>query len=128
MHNLEYLKKFQNALNAYNEENQNVDIKLARKMYEYITNFDNLNNTQKQKLNNFIDENTISIKHLANIYLDENGINYLHKQLRRMKPLMISKPKLNIRIVEGKELLLNEIINQNTPVKVLCKTKIQKAA
>ncbi len=128
MHNLEYLKKFQNALNAYNEENQNVDIKLARKMYEYITNFDNLNNTQKQKLNNFIDENTISIKHLANIYLDETGINYLHKQLRRMKPLMISKPKLNIRIVEGKELLLNEIINQNTPVKVLCKTKIQKAA
>lgn len=128
MHNLEYLKKFQNALNAYNEENQNVDIKLARKMYEYITNFDNLSNTQKQKLNNFIDENTISIKHLANIYLDENGINYLHKQLRRMKPLMISKPKLNIRIVEGKELLLNEIINQNTPVKVLCKTKIQKAA
>lgn len=128
MNKLDYLKRFKNALNTYNEENQIADMHLVRKMYEYITDFDNISETQKQKLNDFIEENTVSFKHLANIYLDESGINHLHKQLRRMKPFMVTKPKSNVRIVKGNELLLNETINKSVPVKVLCKTKIQKAA
>ena len=128
MHKLEYLKRFQNALKTYNEENQTTDIDLAQKMYDYITNFDNLNENQKQKLNDFIEENTVSFKHLANLYLDENGILHLHKQLRRMKPFIITKPKSNMRVVKGNELLLNEAINKSVPVKVLCKTKNQQKA
>ena len=49
MQKLEYLKRFQTALNTYNEETQNIDLEQVRQMYEYAINTDSLNPVQKKK-------------------------------------------------------------------------------
>ena len=82
MEKLEYMKKFRAALTTYQEENQTIDLPKIRQIYEYANNLDNLDSTQKKELDTFIDENTTNITHLANIYLDENGISNLTKQLK----------------------------------------------
>ncbi len=123
MQKLEYLKKFQTALNTYNEETANIDLKQVRQMYEYAINLDSLNPIQKKELDDFIADNTISITHLANIYLDENGIPNLNKRLKRIKPLQVTKPQCNIRFIKGDTSVMHDAINPVNRVKVLCKTK-----
>lgn len=128
MQKLEYLKKFQTALNTYNEETQNIDLEQVRQMYEYAINTDSLNPVQKKALDDFIAENTISITHLANIYLDENGITNLNKRFKKIKPLQVTKPQCNMRFIKGDTLTLHDAINPVNRVKVLCKTKNQLKA
>lgn len=128
MQKLEYLKRIQAALNTYNTENQIIDLPKIRQIYEYTTHLDDLTDMQKQQLNDFIDENTISIQHLANIYLDEQGIHNLNQQLKRMRPIQITKPQCNMRFIKGNENVLTEAINPTNRVKVLCKTKNQQKA
>ena len=128
MQKLEYLKKFQTALNTYNEETQNIDLEQVRQMYEYAINTDALNPVQKKALDDFIAENTISITHLANIYLDENGITNLNKRLKKTKPLQVTKPQCNMSFIKGDTLTLHDAINPVNRVKVLCKTKNQLKA
>lgn len=128
MEKLEYMKRFRSALTTYQEENQTVDLPKIRQIYEYANNFDNLTAKQKEQLDTFIDENTISITHLANIYLDENGISNLTKQLKRIRPIQITKPQCNIRFIKGDIDILYNAINPVNRVKVLCKTKKQPKA
>lgn len=128
MQKLEYLKRIQAALNTYNTENQIIDLPKIRQIYEYTTHLDDLTDMQKQQLNDFIDENTISIQHLANIYLDEQGIHNLNQQLKRMRPIQITKPQCNMRFIKGNKNVLTEAINPTNRVKVLCKTKNQQKA
>lgn len=97
-------------------------------MYEYAINADSLNPVQKKALDDFIAENTISITHLANIYLDENGITNLNKRLKKIKPLQVTKPQCNMRFIKGDTLTLHDAINPVNRVKVLCKTKNQLKA
>ena len=128
MQKLEYLKNFQSALKTYTEENQIIDIEKMRQIYEYATNLDNLTPLEKQQLDDFINDNTISITHLANIYLDENGISHLNYQLKRMMPMQVTKPQCKMRFLKGNETTLSEAINPVNRVKVLCKTKNQTKA
>lgn len=125
-----YLKNLKNAFKTYNNENDIIDFELVQKMYDYANRLDELTNEEKQQLDNFIAENTISIKHLANIYLDKKGEEDLNRRLNRMLPIQITKPQSNIKFLKGKENELIEAMHQGNMVKVLCKTrkKYPKAA
>lgn len=125
-----YLKNLKNAFKTYNNENDIIDFELVQKMYDYANRLDELTNEEKQQLDNFIAENTISIKHLANIYLDKKGEEDLNRRLNRMLPIQITKPQSNIKFLKGKENELIEAMHQENMVKVLCKTrkKYPKAA
>ena len=70
---LNYLRDIKEALKTYNEEHQIVDFELIQKIYGYSENLDNLTEIELHELDSFIAENTISIHHLANIYLDKKG-------------------------------------------------------
>ena len=128
MEKLEYMNKFRAALTTYQEENQTIDLPKIRQIYEYASNLDNLDSTQKKELDTFIDENTTNITHLANIYLDENGISNLTKQLKRIRPIQITKPQSKIRFVKSDINILYDAINPVNRVKVLCKIKNQSKA
>ena len=128
MQKIEYLKKFRNALNTYNKENHPSDLTRIRQMYEYATNLDNLNEIQRKELNDFIAENTISLTHLANIYLDTQGIDHLNHQLKRMEPIHLTPTDSNMRFIKGDETVLSEALHPTVRVKVLCKTKNQLKA
>ena len=128
MEKLEYMKKFRAALTTYQEENQTIDLPKIRQIYEYANNLDNLDSTQKKELDTFIDENTTNITHLANIYLDENGISNLTKKLKRIRPIQITKPQSKIRFVKSDINILYDAINPVNRVKVLCKIKNQSKA
>ena len=125
-----YLKNLKNAFKTYDDENDIIDFELVQKMYDYANRLDELTNEEKQQLDNFIAENTISIKHLANIYLDKKGEEDLNRRLNRMLPIQITKPQSNIKFLKGKENELIEAMHQENMVKVLCKTrkKYPKAA
>ena len=127
---LTYLKSISEALRTYNRENSELDFELVQKIYGYAENLDNLTSKQLEELDDFIAENTISIKHLANLYLDKKGKENLSYRLTRMLPIQITKPQSNIKFIRGKEDMLMEAIYQENKVKVLCKTrkKYQKAA
>ncbi len=118
-----YLKNLKNAFKTYNNENDIIDFELVQKMYDYANRLDELTNEEKQQLDNFIAENTISIKHLANIYLDKKGEEDLNRRLNRMLPIQITKPQSNIKFLKGKENELIEAMHQENMVKVLCKTR-----
>ena len=128
MEKLKYMKNFKNALETYREENEIIDLPKIRQIYEYATNLDDLTAKQKQTLDDFIEENTVSFTHLANIYLDQNGISNLNKQLKRIKPIQITKPQCNVRFIKGDITELYDAINPVTRVKVLCKIKNQSKA
>lgn len=127
---LTYLKQASQALKTYNAENDIIDYELIQKIYNYITSIDSLNDDQLKELDDFIAENTISIKHLANIYLDKKKENALNRKLIKMAPIQLTKHQSKIRFIKGKETDLHEAIHQKDMVKVLCKTrnKISKAA
>ena len=127
---LEYLKSIKNALKTYSSEHDALDFDLIQKIYGYTNNLANLTPDECQDLDAFIAENTINIKHLANIYLDKKGEENLNNRLTRMFPIQISKPQCNIKFIKGKENILTEAIHQENMVKVLCKTrkKLRRAA
>lgn len=127
---LNYLRDIKEALKTYNEEHQIVDFELIQKIYEYSENLDNLTEIELHELDSFIAENTISIHHLANIYLDKKGEENLNHMLTKMLPLQITKPQSNIKFIKGKEEILTDAIYQINKVRVLCKKrkKLPKAA
>ena len=100
---LNYLRDIKEALKTYNEEHQIVDFELIQKIYGYSENLDNLTEIELHELDSFIAENTISIHHLANIYLDKKGEENLNHMLTKMLPLQITKPQSNIKFIKGKE-------------------------
>lgn len=125
---LEYLKDIQKALKTYNEEHDTIDFSLIQKIYNHANNLDNLDMQSIQELNDFIENNTISITHLANIYLDENGKKILNKTLNKIVPFKVSKPQSHIKFIKSKESSIIKFLYQNKKVKVLCKTKQQQKA
>ncbi len=127
---LNYLRDIKEALKTYNEEHQIVDFELIQKIYGYSENLDNLTEIELHELDSFIAENTISIHHLANIYLDKKGEENLNHMLTKMLPLQITKPQSNIKFIKGKEEILTDAIYQINKVRVLCKKrkKLPKAA
>lgn len=127
---LNYLKDTQEALKTYSEEHNTLDFDLIQKIYGFTENIDNLTKSEFQLLDDFIAENTISIHHLANIYLDKKGEENLNQMLMKMLPLQITKPQSKIRYIKGKEESLTGAIFQVNKVKVLCKKrkKLQTAA
>lgn len=125
---LSYLKSIRNALKTYNEENDIIDYKLIRKIYDYTNNLDNLTQTETQELNDFIAENMVSVHHLANIYLDKKGEENLNNMLIKIIPLQVTKPQCNIRIIKAKEEILTNAMTVETKKKVLCKTRKQSKA
>ena len=102
---ISYLKSIRNALKTYNEEHDVIDFKLVKKIYDLTNNLDNITKEDKQKLDDFISENTISIKHLANIYLDEKGKTSLNHMIARIIPLQVTKPQCNIKLIKGLEVI-----------------------
>lgn len=127
---LAYLKSISEALKTYNDEHEALDFELVQRIYGYANNLDALTPDETQELDEFIAENTISIKHLANLYLDKKGEEDLNQRLNRMLPIRITKPQSNIKFIRGKEDILLDALHQENMVKVLCKTrkKYQKAA
>ena len=127
---LNYLRDIKEALKTYNEEHQIVDFELIQKIYGYSEKLDNLTEIELHELDSFIAENTISIHHLANIYLDKKGEENLNHMLTKMLPLQITKPQSNIKFIKGKEEILTDAIYQINKVRVLCKKrkKLPKAA
>lgn len=127
---LNYLRDIKEALKTYNKEHQIVDFELIQKIYGYSENLDNLTEIELHELDSFIAENTISIHHLANIYLDKKGEENLNHMLTKMLPLQITKPQSNIKFIKGKEEILTDAIYQINKVRVLCKKrkKLPKAA
>ncbi len=125
---LSYLKSIRNALETYNEENSSIDYSLIQKIYDYTNNLENLDKKELQELDKFITENTISIHHLANIYLDKKGEENLNNMLVKIIPLQVTKPQCNIRIIKGKEETLTDAMTEENKVKVLCKTRKQSKA
>lgn len=126
---LAYLKGTSEALKTYNSEHPVIDFELVQKIYNYANNIDNLTEEQLNELEGFINENTVSIKHLANLYLDKKGKADLNNRLNRMLPIQITKPQCRIKFVKGKVETLSDAIFHHSTVKVLCKTrKHQKAA
>lgn len=120
---LNYLRDIKEALKTYNEEHQIVDFELIQKIYGYSENLDNLTEIELHELDSFIAENTISIHHLANIYLDKKGEENLNHMLTKMLPLQITKPQSNIKFIKGKEEILTDAIYQINKVRVLCKKR-----
>lgn len=120
---ISYLKSIRNALKTYNEEHDVIDFKLVKKIYDLTNNLDNITKEDKQKLDDFISENTISIKHLANIYLDEKGKTSLNHMIARIIPLQVTKPQCNIKVIKGKEEVLTDAMTKDDKVKVLCKAR-----
>lgn len=125
---INYLKNIQTALKTYNEEHQTLDYQLIQKIYGYTENLDNLSDAERKTLDDFIAENTISIHHLANIYLDKKGEEKLNHMMAKIVPFQITKPQTNIRLIKGKEDILTGALYQESQVKVLCKKKLQNAA
>ncbi len=127
---LTYLKNIREALNTYNEENDVLDLEYIQKIYGYANNLEHLSLDEYKDLDEFIAENTISIEHLANIFLDKKGEENLNFKLIRMIPIQVTKPQSKIRVIKGKENELIGAMQQDNMVKVLCKTrkKYQKAA
>ncbi len=127
---LSYLKSVQSALKTYREENKTIDYELVRKIYNYANKIDNLTNKEKDELDQFIAENTISIHHLANIFLDKKGEEDLNHRITRMVPIQLTKPQSNVKTIKAPEADLTRAMHQTEMVKVLCKTrkKIKKAA
>lgn len=127
---LTYLKNIREALNTYNEENDVLDLEYIQKIYGYANNLEHLSLDEYKDLDEFIAENTISIEHLANIFLDKKGEENLNFKLIRMIPIQVTKPQSKIRVIKGKENELIGAMQQENMVKVLCKTrkKYQKAA
>lgn len=127
---LTYLKNIREALNTYNEENDALDLEYIQKIYRYANNLEHLSLDEYKDLDEFIAENTISIEHLANIFLDKKGEENLNFKLIRMIPIQVTKPQSKIRVIKGKENELIGAMQQENMVKVLCKTrkKYQKAA
>lgn len=125
---LSYLKSIRNALETYNEENSSIDYSLIQKIYDYTNNLENLDKKELQELDKFITENTISIHHLANIYLDKKGEENLNNLLVKIIPLQVTKPQCNIKLIKGKEEILTDAMTEENKVKVLCKTRKQSKA
>lgn len=125
---LSYLKSIRNALETYNEENSSIDYSLIQKIYDYTSNLENLDKKELQELDKFITENTISIHHLANIYLDKKGEENLNNMLVKIIPLQVTKPQCNIKLIKGKEEILTDAMTEENKVKVLCKTRKQSKA
>ena len=125
---LSYLKSVRNALETYNEENSSIDYSLIQKIYDYTNNLENLDKKELQELDKFITENTISIHHLANIYLDKKGEENLNNMLVKIIPLQVTKPQCNIKLIKGKEEILTDAMTEENKVKVLCKTRKQSKA
>ena len=100
---LSYLKRLKEAFNTYNSEIEDKDLALLEKMYEYANDIDNINKQAKEELDTFIKEYSVSIEHLANIYLDNKGKTNLKHMIRKMLPIQVTKPQCRIRIIKGKE-------------------------
>lgn len=118
---LNYLKSISEALKTYNEQNTIIDYELIKKIYEYTNKLDEITLEEKKQLDNFIKENTISIQHLANIYLDKKGEESLNHRLTRMLPIQLTNHQSKIRFIKGKEDELKGAMQQTSMVKVLCK-------
>lgn len=118
---LNYLKSISEALKTYNEQNTIIDYELIKKIYEYTNKLDEITLEEKKQLDNFIKENTISIQHLANIYLDKKGEESLNYRLTRMLPIQLTNHQSKIRFIKGKEDELKGAMQQTSMVKVLCK-------
>lgn len=126
---LSYLKSISEALKTYNEQNTIIDYELVKKIYEYTNKLDELTLGEKKELDDFITENTISIEHLANIYLDKKGEESLNYRLTRMLPIQLTNHQSKIRFIKGKEEELKDAMQQTSMVKVLCKKgNVSKAA
>ena len=126
---LNYLKSISEALKTYNEKNTIIDYELVKKIYEYTNKLDELTLGEKKELDDFITENTISIEHLANIYLDKKGEESLNYRLTRMLPIQLTNHQSKIRFIKGKEEELKGAMQQTSMVKVLCKKgNVSKAA
>ena len=120
---LSYLKRLKEAFNTYNSEIEDKDLALLEKMYEYANDIDNINKQAKEELDTFIKEYSVSIEHLANIYLNNKGKTNLKHMIRKMLPIQVTKPQCRIRIIKGKENVLSNAIYQKSKVKVLCKKR-----
>ena len=121
----EYLKIIKEAYNNY-ISNENIDINVCQRIYNYIQNIEYLSKEEQLDLDNFINENRVQEIHLANIYLDSKIKNKLEKQLKKMKPYKYVS-KVNDRIYEAKG-NFNEYVGQKPvkQMKVKVKRKIHK--
>lgn len=128
MKKLAYLKNLKDAFKTYNDENDVIDFELIQRMYDYANRLDELTDVERQQLDDFLAENTISIEHLANIYLDKKGEENLNHMLTRMYPIQVTKPQCRIRFIKGKESILTGAIYQENKMKVLCKTRKKMVA
>ena len=111
---LAYLKGISEALKTYDSEHAVIDFELVQKIYNYANNIDNLTEEQLNELEDFINENTVSIKHLANLYLDKKGEADLNNRLNRMLPIQITKPQCRIKFVKGRRILYTDLERQTT--------------
>lgn len=94
----------------------------SKKMYQFIQNINNLSDEDKVDLDLFISENTVDVKHLADItYISESRQEGIFNSLMRMKPFKVSKPEQRFCEARGNGL---QIVKSNTKetVKVFKRT------
>lgn len=118
---IDYAKEASKAFKTYISNNQNIDINLCQKIYNYIQNIEYITKTEKKELDIFINENSFDIIHLANIYTNPERKKTLKKQLMRMIPINVSKS--NKRIYEARGNISSLInINNKKAIKIKRKT------
>lgn len=121
---IEYIKNAKTAFQTYIDKDD-IDYNLCKKIYDYIQNAENLNDNEKNELDEFINENTIRIINIANIYTNPENKKTLKKQFIKMMPLTIAKPDSRIYKASGNFSSLNSQ-NIKRPIKI--KTYPKKAA
>ena len=121
---IEYIKNAKTAFQTYIDKDD-IDYNLCKKIYDYIQNAENLNDNEKNELDEFINENTIRIINIANIYTNPENKKTLKKQFIKMMPLTIAKPDSRIYKANGNFSSLNSQ-NIKRPIKI--KTYPKKAA
>ena len=119
---LTYLKEISNAFKNYQNENENLDMNLLNKIYEYTLKIDNLTEEEKLNLDNFIKENQVSINHIANIFLNKEEKLNLDKKLKFMYPIALSNTPSVVKSLKGKTESLKEVFRKKEAIKILCKT------
>ena len=113
---IEYAKEAKNAFKTY-INSQEIDNDLCEKIYEYIQKIESLDDTEKEELDAFINNNTFSV--VANIYINKERKKTLKNQLIRMTPFSIAKPDSRIYKARGD---LSPLINpQNQKIKLMRK-------
>ncbi|MBR3199030.1 MAG: hypothetical protein IKG27_03350 [Bacilli bacterium] len=122
---INYIKSAKKAFETY-VENPEYNYETCEKIYNFINNFDSLNDEEKKELENFITDNTYDTIYLANLYTNPINKKNLKKQLIRMIPISLSKPTGNIFEANGDFTLYTNRTIEKQPIKI--KTYPKKAA